>query len=346
MPQNRVWWAVTALGMKSCGSTGSYTTVHGLQSAGLTTKIDIRRIFELGQSETYENVEQLPDVEMTAEKVFDGYPILYHLATPGATSSSLLGRSNDKCTAAFAIFGDTQDSASGTPLAVLMMSGLFINSWSFEATTDGDAKESCSFIGNNGIWQAGTGTLYGSAFNGTLFDNTDTPLAVTGSGGVQQRENFIWDGASTSVISVLPIDIPGISSSGTNNVTAGVRGAHVQKVSVSADFGREAMLELGQRAPYHRYMNLPVEVKTDIEIMALSGHMFNVVDSSTTNTADRTIRVKLTEGLNVYLGTRNRLTNITQGGSDAGGGNATITYSYVNANSLTITHPQDPAGLS
>lgn len=345
MAQNRVWWGISALGIKSVGSTSGYTTVHGIQSLGTTTKIDVRKIFELGQSEIYENVEELPDVEMTAEKVFDGYPILYHLATPNATSASLLGRSNDKCIAAIAVFSDVQDSASGTPLAILEMSGLFVNSWSAEFTVDGDAKESCSFIGNNKVWKNGSSSAYGTAFNGTLFDNTDTPLAVTGSGGVQQRENIIWDGASTSVITILPLDIPGISSSGTNNLTAGVRGAHVQKISVSADFGREAMLELGQKAPYHRYMNLPVEVKTDIEIMALSGDMVSVTDSATSNTSDRTIRIALTEGLNVYLGTKNRLNNVSYGGADAGGGNATITYSYTNANSLTVTHPQDPAGL-
>lgn len=345
MTQNRVWWGVSALGIKANGSSGGYTTVHGLQSLGTTTKIDIRKIFEIGQSEIYENVEELPDVEMTAEKVFDGYPILYHLATPSATSSSLLGRSNDKCIAAIAVYGDTQDSASGTALAVLEMSGLFINSWNAEFTVDGDAKESCSFVGNNRLWKVGGTSAYGTAFNGTLFDNTDTPLAITGSGGVQQRENVIWDGASTSVITVLPLDIPGISSSGTNNLTNGIRGAHVQKITVSADFGREAMKELGQKGPYHRYMNLPVEVKTDIEIMALSGDMITVSESAASNTSDRTMRVVLTEGLNVYLGTKNRLNNVTYGGTDAGGGNATITYSYTNANSLTVTHPRDPAGL-
>lgn len=345
MTQNRIWWGVSALGIKAVGEAGGYTTVHGLQSVGTTTKIDIRKIFEIGQSEVYENVEELPDVEMTAEKVFDGYPILYHLATPDATSSSLLGRSNEKCIAAIALYGDTQDSASGSALAIMEMSGLFVNSWNAEFSVDGDAKESCTFVGNNKRWKGAGASFYGTAFDGTLFDNTDEPLAITGSGGVQQRENIVWDGASPSVVTCLPTDIPGMSSSGTNSLVGGVRGAHIQKISVSADFGREAMKELGQKAPYHRYMNLPVEVKTDIELISLSGDLISVTESAANNTSNQTIRVVLTEGLNVYLGTKNRLNNVSFGGADAGGGNATMTYSFTNSNFLTVTHPRDPAGL-
>lgn len=343
MSQNRVWWGISALGIKANGSAGAYTAVHGLQSLGTTTKIDIRKVFEIGQSEIYENVEELPDVEMNAEKVFDGYPILYHLATPNATSPSLLGRSNDKCIAAIAIFDDTKDSASGNPLAILEMSGLFINSWSAEFAVDADMKETCTFVGNNKVWKNGTSSSYGTPFNGTLFDNADVPAATT-TGGVQQRENIVWEG-DPDEFSLLPLDIPGVSSAGANELEGGSRKVHVQKITVSADFGREAMKELGQKGPYHRYMNLPVEVKTDIEIMALSGDMFSVAETAANNSTDREIRVCLTEGLNVYLGTKNRLNNITYGGADAGGGNATITYSYTNANSLQVTHPEDPAGM-
>lgn len=342
MAQNRIWWGISALGFKEVGDTGAYTVAHGVQSIGTTTKIDIRKIYEMGQSDIYENYEELPEVQVNSEKVFDGYPILYHLATPVATSASLLGRSTGQSIAAIAVFPETHDSASGTPLAILEMSGLFVQSWGAEFPVDGDCKETVTFIGNNKVWKNGSSSSYGTAFNGTLFDNLDVP---PGSGGVQQRENVVFDGVSTSVITVIPTDIPGVSSSGTNFATAGIRGAHVQKISVNADFGREAIKELGQRNPYCRYMTLPVEVKTDIEIIALSGDMISISETATSNTTNQTIRVVLSEGLNCYLGTKNRLNNVQYGGGDTGGGNATITYSYTNSNFLTVTHPADPAGL-
>lgn len=336
MTQNRVWWGASSLGIKADGSVGGYTTVHGLQSMGTSTKIDIKKIFEHGQSETYDFYEELPEVELTAERVFDGYPILYHLATPNATNATLLGRSNAKCIAVIHTFPDTSDSASGTSLSSLTMSGMFVNSWNATFDVGGEAKESCTFVGNNKAW---------GTFTGTVFDNTDSPLAGNALGNVQHRQNVIFDVADAALTTILPTQIPGISSSGTNFLIGGTRKTHVQKITVSADFGREAMNELGQKKPYHRYMNLPVDVKTDIEIMALSGDMISVSDSASSNTINETIRVVLQEGLNVYLGTRNRLTNVQYGGDDAGGGNATITYSYTNANQLTIKHPQDPAGL-
>ena len=92
-------------------------------------------------------------------------------------------------------------------------------------------------------------------------------------------------------------------------------------------------------------MNLPVDVKTDIELISLSGDLISVSESSSSNTSNQTIRVVLTEGLMVYLGTKNRLNNVSYGGADAGGGNATMTYSFTNSNFMTVTHPRDPAGL-
>jgi len=337
MTQNRIWWGAQAVGIKPDGDTGDYTVVHGAQEAGMSTSVDIKKIFELGQSQIYANIENLPSIEFTINKVFDGYPLIYHLATEGAGSSTFLGRANQRCTIAVPLFNDTVDSASGTPLAVVEMSGMYLNSWSAEFPVDGECKESVSFVGQNQVWGVGGTSSYGNAFTGTIIDNTDTPLS-----GVQQRQHVYFGTAGTTAqTTILPTQIPGISSSGTNNKTGQDFKAHVQKISISADANREAINELGRKAPYCRYMNLPVIVKTDIEIINLSGHLINFREEAE-NTQNETIRVVLTEGLNVYLGTKNRLTNVAQNGGDTGGGNSTLTFTYENANTLTITHPQAP----
>lgn len=349
MPQNRVFWAVEAVGLKPDGDTGTYTVVHGLQSVGLTTTFNLEQVFELGQLEIYENIEDVPDVEVTLEKVIDGYPIIYHLATQNAPSAGISGRSNQRSILAMSIFGDTNDSASGTPLATVELSGLYISSLTYTFPVDGNCTEAATLVGNNKLWTTGSGSWYGgggSAFDGTLFDNTDEPLALTAdSGGVQRRENVVFNHDTT--YTKLPTDIPGISSSGTNDKVNDVYGAHVQSVSISIDLGRDNINELGRKGPYHRFVTYPVEVSTDVEIMALSGDMVSATEagvlSGGNNVANQTIQVVLEEGLVVNAGTRNKLSDVSYGGGDAGGGNATITYSYTGYNILTITHPQDPS---
>ncbi|KKK94811.1 hypothetical protein LCGC14_2679070, partial [marine sediment metagenome] len=51
------------------------------------------------------------------------------------------------------------------------------------------------------------------------------------------------------------------------------------------------------------------------------------------------------EGARFNLGGNNKLASISYGGGDTGGGNVITTLNYSNFNSLSATHPQDPAGL-
>ena len=82
--------------------------VHGLQSVGITTNFNLEQAFELGQIEIYENIEGTPDVEVTLEKVLDGDPLIYHLATTGVdgtpAGSGLAGRSKARSDLTFRYF--------------------------------------------------------------------------------------------------------------------------------------------------------------------------------------------------------------------------------------------------
>ena len=71
-----------------------------------------------------------------------------------------------------------------------------------------------------------------------------------------------------------------------------------------------------------------------------------VVDQANqANLNNETIRLQLREGLIVDLGKKNKLSNVSVTGGDAGGGNEEITYSYSNFNNFTVYHPQDPLYL-
>lgn len=343
---NRIFWAIKAVGIAGDGST-TFTPVKGLQTVGINTNFNLVQVFQIGQSSIYEQVEDTPDVEVTLEKVIDGYPLIYHLATRDADSGTLLGRANEKCAVAMSIFPDDLDSASGVPNTQVYMSGLFVSNLSYNISLEDNATESITLIGDHKVWTTGSFT-----FSGALFNNIDQPLALTsGVGGIQRREDLIWGSATDGSNTLLPggtNGIPGIAANGTNSLRSNGRGynAHVNSISVSADLGREALNELGLRNPFFRFANLPVEVSTDIEVLTSDGDQISVTEAGVAgggnNTFDEEINVVLREGLRLNLGAKNKLQSVSYGGADAGGGNATVTYSYVTYNTMNVTHPQDP----
>jgi hypothetical protein len=336
MSQNkRVFYAVQQIGFAKVG-TNTFTSAYGVQSIGVNTKFNLEQVFEMGQISLYANVENIPDVEVTAQKVLDGKALLYHLATNGSTSPSLSGRSNVKTTVGLSLYSDSQDAASGTPLSQCTMSGMFVSSLSFDFNTTGQSTESVSLVGNNKV--------YSNTFTATAFTNADAPTQLT------RRENILFGEASTSGVCRLPQDIPGISSSGYNPYSAVTQtfGSHIQSIKVSTNLGRDQLFELGKRGPYHRYVTFPIEVKTDIETIAQEGgDGVSALEENTANLTNRTIVIRATDGLVVDLGTKNKLASVTYGGANAGtnGGNASVTYSYTNFNDCIVTHPQDPSGL-
>jgi hypothetical protein len=344
---NRIHWAAQAVGFAADGST-TYTRVKGLQSIGTTTTFNLEQVFELGQLAIYENIEEIPDIEVTMEKVLDGDPLLYHLSTPNATSSSLIGRSAEQCAVALSIFGETQDSASGIPNSQVTMSGLYVSSLGYTLPADGNCTESVTLVGNHKIWA--TGVVSGDfTFTGAIYDNTDTP-----SSGVQRRQDVIFGSGTNS--STIPGGnnaggIPGVTAAGKNldSPTGNGCTAHVSNLSFSADYGREALNELGHKSPYFRFVNLPVEVSTEIEVISSDGDLVSATEEGVAgggnNLTDHTIIVKLADTTIIDCGTKNKLSNVSYGGGDAGGGNVTTTFSYVTHNDLTITQANDPAGL-
>lgn len=335
MTQKRIYYPVHSAALSECG-VNTYTAIHGLQSFGRNTRFSTEPTFEIGQSEVYDLQENLPSVEITLEKVLDGYPLIYHLATPQATTSSLQGRSNARCTLGWAVFSDVQDSASGTPLARAVASGMYVSALNYAFQVQGNSTESVTLVGNNLQWN--------NAFTISSFDNADEPLAIAGSGGVNRREDVLL-GADASV---WPLNIPGVSASGTieREATGTEYRVHLQSVRISTNLGREELLELGRKGPYHRYASFPVEVRCDIEFLSQSGEFTQALEDAD-NLVNQTIKVMNREGTTIELGTKNKLSAVTFGGADAGqqGGNASCTMSFTNFNHLVCTHPQDPAGL-
>lgn len=353
MANRRMFYAVEALSIAGDISE-SYTFVHGVQSVGMNTTFNLENIFELGQLSLYQIVENVPDIEITVERVLDGTAPVYCLATQDSGEETLVGRSNAKCKVAMQFYNDNQGLASGTPLSEVIVSGAFVSQISYKLATEGNATESVTLVANNKKWHRVTNgdADYFTGYAQTAADGTGLPAQEKATdnnpSGVNRRQHIVF------ASSLLPCNsgtgsgakrggIPGVSNTGENELdeALGCFRASVQSVSVSANLGREQMLELGRKAPYFRYVKFPVEVTAEFEVMNKVGDLVEA-DEIEDNISDQAIKLVFEEGLAVDLGTSCKLTSVNNAGGGADGGNGTITYSYRTFNDFTVTHPEDP----
>jgi len=364
--------------------TGKVMIAHGLQSASVSSNFSLEAIFELGQLALYENYEEIPEIEVSFEKVLDGYSLMYHLGTVSSTNPTLTGRSQARADVRILIGYETETSiqAGGTNsgVAELYCSGMYMNSVSYNLSTDGNFTESTSLVGNNKLWLSGSDTggllantsgSIANAFATDVFGN-DTPQGVGNS--VLRRQNLVVGSTGkthggTAFRTVVPSFIEGATTGATGIVGAGGTGlstncsyipdgggVYLNSVSVSCDFGRESINQLGKRAPYYRYVSFPVEVTCEIEVTATGGDNIDSYEEGQPtatatiaqgkNLSNHSIQFVLDDSTIIGLGNKNKVTSVSYGGGDATGGNAAVTYSMTNNNDLVVLHSGDPIGLS
>ena len=322
----RVIYAQRAVAISANGAAinTTYDIAKGVQEVGVSTNFRNNPYFQMGQLAIYEDVEELPDVEVTMSKLLDGRSLLYHLATSagGTTSPTLIGRQNAKCVFTMGVYPDTNDYATGSPPSIVQCSGLFPSSVQYSFPIDGTFTESVTFVGNDKIWKNDANIVNSadsaraSALSLSLTSQflNDSPVTtvipyISGTGysitytGAQQRQhlNFTpWSFAAPTganqvdtngmtadpFCTILPPDVDGISSSGVNNKSNGTDfDCHVQSINISVDLGRDSINELGRRGPYHRYVNFPVEVTCSIEAISTSGDMKSATENGILSTS-------------------------------------------------------------
>ena len=327
MAQNtRIFYACQAVAITPRGSSPSSDyIVQGLQSVGMSSSFTLDQVFELGQLELYANIEEVADVEVTLEKVLDGYKTIYNLATQNDCSVSLSSAAKKVCDVWVAVFDDSLDNATGVPRTICANHGMVVGSVSYNYTVDGSATESVTLVGNDRYWNSQDAGDFGTApdtkwtsdITSTLFDGSDA-----GPSGVVRRVNFDVAG------STFPPQVELNQANSTSLL--------LQSVSVSCDFGQENIQELGKYGPYAKYATFPIEVTSEFEVIASSGDLVNVSGSAPSSTGGQII-IKDDAGTVIDLGSNNLLTSVSYSGGDTGGGNVTVTYSYSNFNSLKVT---------
>lgn len=339
--QNRIFYACQAVAIvpqAGARTPEAKDVIHGVQSVGMSSTFTLDQVFELGQIEIYENIEDVSDIEVTLEKVIDGHPFIFEHSSNFLCRTDLVASSKNVCDVYLAIFDDGLSHATGVPRNVCWNSGMYTSSVSYSYSVDGNATESVTLVGNDRMWNEVAGDAASSATASSrwasnptaAFDGTDTPKS-----GVVRRVN-VDIGAST---------LPGIVSSqkgDSSNLAAGIisGAARIQSISVSTDFGQEQIQELGRFGPYARYATFPIEVTSEFEVISTSGDLVSV-SGSNPNTSNQDIVIKDTAGTILDLGSssngKNRLSSVSYSGGDTGGGNASVSYSFSNFNVLTVT---------
>lgn len=318
---------VLPLSASGVNPSGIWEVPRGVQSVGVSTAFNLEQIFELGKISIYENVEGTPDIEVTVSKVLDGTCPMYLMASDDA-ETTLIGRNEQyKTDIAMNIYPDTQTNATGNFETAVMVSGSFLSSITYSFPVDGAFTEELTFVANDKFWAATEGSLPSGYFpSGVIQADEDPTVNVGNLDGAQRRENF------DTVNSLFPNALPGVVS-GTLTADADC----IQNITVTADLGREDIFCLGEKKPAFRFITLPIEVTTTFEVLSKQGDLVEA-DSTIDNLVNEEIIIKTSDGLELDLGTQNKLASVDMSGNDAGGGNLTATYTYRNFNDLTITH--------
>lgn len=254
MATKRIFYACRRVGIAPVvtapadGGKPRFKTVRGLQSAGVTTTFRLEQVFELGQLSIYDNIEGIPDVEITLEKVMDGYCPIYLHATQTQTgtnnvpptAATLVGRAPTQCTLGMQIYdealsvaghqGVAESGAGASPanglLTEVHMSGLYVSSIRYQMNVERNVTESVTLVGNNKVWVLGApdSANFDPAFQygGGYWDNPAPwtggslyPLSTSGSGGVARRQDILMDptnaiNAGSKAYCILPMNIPGV----------------------------------------------------------------------------------------------------------------------------------------
>lgn len=309
---NRIFYACHAVDVDGY-------TVTGAQSVSLNTNFNLEQVFELGRLAIYDNISVDPEVEVTVNKALDGRDLIWNLFI-GGPNGNIVGNSNKQVEVRLGVGNDTNDVITTT--TEIQMSGCYVSSLNYAFPVDGNFTEEVVFVGSSKQCAAAA--------------NVDPPggpgATHTPSNRVLRRQNFQLHATST-----LPV---------------AVRNKNLSNCTISASLNREKMFRLGQFAPFHRFVNFPIEISVTFDTMPKNTDLcdgavdFAPVTSPCVgvNVSPEPIVIKLCNdtGTVVYefdLGVKATLQSIAYSGGDTGGGNVTETFTYQVFNDLDITGP-------
>lgn len=358
----RIYYATQKVTVRACDKEtqavrGAVFNPKGIQSIGISTNFALEQLFQLGQLEIYDNVENVPEVEVTMQKVADGTAFLYPMimgdgSIAGADDKEIGTLAANRAQVTLEVFGDNtvyQYGSGGTAMGTIVCSGMYLSSVAYTIPVEGFITEDVTLVGNSKGYISGssstptevtapTSVLKPKAA-GRRYHLADTSILPTGTRG----------GTTTDQRGTIPVSARSTTSR-----------PYLQNINISMDLGREAVFELGKFAPYARYATFPIEVTSEFEVIAETLDGVQAKDfkdeaacsTNIKNLDDLQIKIVIcgsgsSNKYTIDLGSKNKLSSVNYSGGDTGGGNATVTYSYSTFNKFKVksegTFAQDSA---
>ena len=258
--------------------------------------------------------------------------VSYNLATDGNFTESTTFVGNDK---------QWITGAAGEAAGVLVEANGTINSVFTDSVFSDDAPigVGSSVLRRENVVIGHDGKELGISGSGNMF-RTVVPNFIEGSTISSAASISDW-GVSGSATDINISKQCGTGLATNASVITDGGTLYLNSFSCSVDLGREAINQMGKRVPYYRYVSFPVDVTADLEVVAVGGDNIDAAEEAQ-NLSNHSIQVVLDDSTVIQLGNKNKTASVTYGGGDAGGGNATITYSMTNSNDFVILHSGDP----
>jgi hypothetical protein len=139
--------------------------VHGVQSIGFNSTFNVENIFELGQLELYDTNLTSAEVEVTIEKVLDGFKTSWGIICNGSTDLAVAAK--NRVDLNFVVFADTGNAGKTGPEISIQCTGMYVNNVTYSFPVEGNPTESVTLIGDNKSWGAGSLTVPANVIAGT-----------------------------------------------------------------------------------------------------------------------------------------------------------------------------------
>ena len=321
-------------------SFGSWYQPLGVQSVGMNSSFDTQQTFQLGALDLYNISENVPNIEVTINKLLDGTSPLYLMCMGGSNgiaganctsfaadqinTKGFGGLASNSVDFRLGIYDGITTSSTGTTNDYVLCERMYLSSVNYTFPVDGNATEEVSLVGNNKLWSKNNALADMGGYTFTEATLKASKLA---------RRQFIDINSS-----VLP--------TGSGGMPTGLGTPYLQSITISANLGRENINELGAFAPRTRYATFPVEVTSEFQVVATVGDYVDAKDFLANsgcailykNLNMLPIQINIcgnsgdSSNLSLFLGSGNQLTSVNYTGGDTGGGNATVTYSFRNYN--------------
>ena len=318
MSNKRVFYATQAVLLDTAGTAlGASDVIKGVQSVGINTTIDHRTIRDLGKPSPISILEGKPEVEASVERIIAS---VNDVIFPSSGGDLLADATHAKEYDMLLLVGEEAreqiDTSGASTQAELKLSYLQVSSVSYNFEVNGPFTESISFVGHNKEWSTAR-----------TFSSTGE-LGYTHSGNLARRQDY-----STSS-SVIPSEVQGT----------------MQNITVSFDFSRREILDLGKRqgvstpsqVNQYKLLNVPVEVTTESNTVVAEKDFSSDIDAQSFSNAPANKEIKAVVsigGTNTIfnMGTENYLADVNRSGGDSGGGNVEASYTYKNFNTFSIS---------